>query len=423
MKYIKGEVYFPIIIGLHLVLWVVDLALFEGAPILVEGESATQRVLGEVMSSWVVTVFGFNLLMATRARWVERIFGGLDKMYVIHRRSGVVAAVLLLLHFGIVPRHPEFTIGKPMGFYAMVLILLGIAFAASPLMKRKLPYHKWVGGHRLMGLFYVGGVAHALYVPTLISKLPLIRVYVFGMAFMGCASWFYRAFLFRLLHRPLAYLVSEVRPFGRGAVEICMTPKDDALDYEAGQFAFFSFGEHAPKESHPFTIASAPENNRELRIVVKASGDFTSALVGEVKVGNEVAVEGSYGHLTQKSMQSTEQVWIAGGIGVTPFLSLARSLAGSGRSAKLFWSVRSGDEAYFHDELKALAEDSAFEYELWQSNEQGPITVDQMGGRKMFASKDVVICGPVALRDALTTQLRATGTKSGQIHSEEFAFR
>ncbi len=309
-----------------------------------------------------------------------------------------------------------------MGFYAMVLFLLGIAFAASPLMKRKLPYHKWVGGHRLMGLFYVGGVAHALYVPTPISKLPLIRAYVFGMAFLGCASWFYRAFLFRLLHRPLVYLVSEVRQFGRGAVEICMTPKDERLEYEAGQFAFFSFGEHAPKESHPFTIASAPEN-RELCIVVKACGDFTSDLVANVKVGNEVAVEGSYGHLTQKSMRTTEQVWIAGGIGVTPFLSLARSLAASGRSAKLFWSVRSGDEAYFDTELKTLAEDSAFEYELWPSNEQGPISVEKMGGREMFASKDVIICGPEALRDALTTQLRATGTKRGQIHSEEFTFR
>ncbi len=93
MRYIKGEVYFPIIIAIHLVFWAVDIALHQGSLALVPGESPIQRVIGEIMSSWVVTVFGFNLLMSTRARWVERIFGGLDKMYVIHRRSGIVAGV------------------------------------------------------------------------------------------------------------------------------------------------------------------------------------------------------------------------------------------------------------------------------------------------------------------------------------------
>jgi len=138
MRYIKGEVYTPIIVGLHMVFWGIDLALFQGSPVLAEGESPVQRVLGEFLSSWVITVFGFNLLMTTRWRWVERVFGGLDKMYVIHRRSGIIAGVLLLLHFGIVPRYPEFTIGKPLGFAAMVLIILGIAFAAAPWMKRKI---------------------------------------------------------------------------------------------------------------------------------------------------------------------------------------------------------------------------------------------------------------------------------------------
>ena len=90
MRIIRSETYFPIIVGVHLILWAVDLSLYEGSLALVDGESATQRVLGEIMSSWVVTVFGFNLLMVTRIRWVERVFGGLDKMYLIHRRSGVI---------------------------------------------------------------------------------------------------------------------------------------------------------------------------------------------------------------------------------------------------------------------------------------------------------------------------------------------
>ncbi len=400
-----------------------DLSLYEGSPVLVQGESPVQRVLGEIMSSWVVTVFGFNLLMTTRARWVERIFGGLDKMYLIHRRSGVIAAVLLLVHFGTVPRHPVFSAGKPMGFAAMALIILGIAFAAAPLMKRKIPYHKWVNGHRLMGLFYVVGIAHALSVPTLIAQLPIVRTYVFGMALLGCASWFYRAFVFRLVHRPAPYTIAKVRRFGGSVVEICMAPKKAPLEHEAGQFVFLSFDQHSPKESHPFTIASAP-TEEELRIVIKASGDFTSDLVAQVDTGEQVRVEGPYGHLTQGHFGSGEQVWIAGGIGITPFLALAHSLADSGKKTKLLWSVRSKDEAYFDDELRTLAQGSAtFDYEIWQSNEQGYLSVDGAGGRETFRGKDVIICGPSAFRDSLMTQLEKAGTKSRQIHSEEFAFR
>jgi len=423
MRYVKGEIYFPIIIGVHFVLWAIDLSLLQGSPVLVDGESPVQRVLGEVLSSWVITVIGFNLLMTTRLRWVERIFGGLDKMYVIHRRSGIVAGVLLLLHFGIVPRHPEFSIGKPLGFVAMALMVAGIAFAAAPLMKRKIPYHKWLGGHRLMGIFFVVGVAHSLNVPTLISQLPLVRTYVYGMATLGVVSWIYCAFLSKLLRPKLAYAVTAVRRHGKSVVDIRLVPAGKALEHQAGQFAFFSFDAHSPREWHPFTIASPP-GARELRIAVKASGDFTSDLVANVAPGDEVRVDGPFGLFTQGDSRSDEQIWIAGGIGITPFLALAPRLASDGKKAKLVWSVRTVDDAPFDEELTQLAQESdCLEYELWRSNERGYLTIDAAGGSDAFHGKDVFICGPTALRDGLEAQLKTTGVSSRRFHSEEFAFR
>ena len=107
-----------------------------------------------------------------------------------------------------------------------------------------------------------------------------------------------------------------------------MAPKKGLLAYEAGQFAFFSFAALSPRESHPFTIASAP-SGENLRIIVKASGDFTSELVRAVEVGDEVRVEGAYGHLTERHCDSQQEVWVAGGIGITPFLSRAHALGDS----------------------------------------------------------------------------------------------
>lgn len=422
MRFIRSEVYFPIIVAIHLVLWAVDLAMYDGSLALFQGEAPVWRVTGEVMSSWVVTVFGFNLLMATRAGWVERIFGGLDKMYLIHRRSGIIAAVLLLLHFGTVPRSPDFAIGKPMGFAAMVLILLGIAFAAAPLMRRKLPYHRWVTGHRLMGIFYVVGIAHGMLVPTLISQLPLVRTYVLGMSLLGIGSWVYTAFVSKMTKRPSGYVVADLRRFGGNAVEISLSPQGEPMKHEAGQFAFFTFPGHGPGQAHPFTVASAP-GAEALRIVVKASGDFTDALVPSIQVGEEVRVEGPYGHLTHEICTAPEQVWVAGGIGITPFLSLAQALPGKGKSVKLYWSVRTEDEGFFDEELTELAgKTNGLDYELWQTSEKGYLSVDR-AGPGVFKGKDVLICGPEALRDGLSSQLKSVGTRPNQIHSEEFAFR
>ena len=421
MRFVRSEVYFPIIVGAHLVLWGIDLALHSGSVSLYEGESAVQRVLGEMFSSWVITVFGFNLLMATRARWVERVFGGLDKMYLIHRRAGVIAVVLLLLHFGVVPRAPEFSVGKPLGFAAMVLIFFGVVVAAAPVFKRRIPYQKWLSGHRIMGLFYVVGVIHAFTVPTLISQLPLVRTYVFGMAAIGVGSWFYKAFLHRRVRRPLPYTVATVRRWGNAIVELKLRPDGAAMSHAAGQFAFFTFPGIAVGESHPFTIASAPDD-AELCVVVKASGDFTADLVARAAEGDPVLAEGPYGQFIQERVSGDSQIWVAGGVGITPFLSLVRGLGP--RSARLTWSVRTADEAVFHDELTAIANNNPhFDYSLWISNEQGYLGAGDVCEAAVEQDADVLICGPVALRDGIEKGLRARGVPAARVHSEEFAFR
>jgi len=423
MRMVKSELYFPIIIGLHFLMWAVALFLYDGPLTLGEGENPVQRILGEMMSSWVITVFGFNLLMTTRARWVERIFGGLDKMYLIHRRAGVIAIVLLLLHFGIVPKLSEFTVGKPLGFAAMALILLGVMVSAAPLFKRRIAYHKWLSVHRLMGPFYVLGVCHAFLVPTLISRLPLVRAYVFGMAFVGIVAWLYRVFLHLRVHPRIAYEVAAIRRFGGSVLELEMAPVGAPMQFLPGQFAFFRFSGINPLEAHPFTVASHPEEGR-LRVVIKGSGDFTESLQTQAKEGQSVQVEGPYGHFTQRWSSSRRQVWVAGGIGITPFLSFAQDLKDSEREVALYWTVRTKQEACFDDELRDLAECTpGLTYYLWLSNNDGRLTADAMAETMQADDLDVFICGTEALRDSLTDQLHVIGVPSRNIHSEEFSFR
>ena len=422
-RFIQSTVYFPVIIGLPLIIWTVALFFYNGPLILSNGENPVQRVLGEITASLAVTLLGFNLLMTTRSHRIERILGGLDKMYLIHRRGALLAIVLLVLHAAVSPRYPEINPGKPLGVLAMGLIFLGIAMSAAPFFKRRLPYHKWLTMHRLMGPFFLLGVCHAFLVPTLLSKLPLVRSYILGIAILGIGSWLYRTFLHRWLHPHNSYKVTNVKRLGNTVLALEMAPTGTPLRSFPGQFAFFKFPGINPGESHPFTIASAPGQNR-LRIAIKKLGDFTNSLQEQIQVGSTVNVEGPYGVFTQSRSSAKHQIWIAGGIGITPFLAMANDLNNSELNATLYWTVCKKEDAFFDNELRHLAEHKpGLTYKLWLSDENGPLTAEAMPEITNSEKVDVFICGPEAFRRSLTAQLRAAGIPRRSIHSEEFTFR
>lgn len=434
MRRLKQEIYFPIIVGIHFIFWAIDLYFYQGSFKEVSSDTMffgqltdvtwknPHRILGEVFSSWVVTVFAFNFLMATRARWVENLFGGLDKMYLIHRRSGVIAVFLLLAHFIVVPRDlVEFNPGKPLGFYAFALIIIGVILSVAPFFKKKMPYHKWVNFHKLMGVFYVMGVVHGIMVSSLIKELPITRVYVFGMAFIGIGAWFYRAFLFALFNKKLDYTVNTIKDLGNGITEITLLPKKDPLGFKAGQFAFFTFPSISKWEQHPFTISSHPHDKEHLRITIKGLGDYTNGLANKLNKGDQAMVEGPYGKFTTSHSKEREQIWVAGGIGITPFLSLVKDYYT--KNITLFWCVANENEAPYKKRLEELAASNPmFDFILWPSDKRGHIDLDDMSIRNP-EEKSYFICGPEPLKKSLFKQLQVEGVAQKNIHDEEFAFR
>ncbi len=417
MRTIKQEHYFPVLIAIHFVFWWIDLALYTGSY-----EYNSMHIAGEVFSSWVVTVFAANFLMATRLKWVERIFGGLDKMYMIHRRSGVIAVVLLIAHFIVVPRDPTFTIGKPMGFYALVLILIGVIISAAPIFKRKIKYHKWLNIHKFMGVFYVLGIAHSFNVPTLTSELPIVRAYVYGMALIGILAWFYRAFLYNLFNKKLNYTVESVKQFKNDTLEILLQPNEKQLSFKAGQFAFVQFEGLNRNEAHPFTISNHSSDD-QLRFTVKSLGDYTSNLQAELKPGTKAKVSTAFGQFDFKKSKYKKQIWLAGGIGITPFLSFIKEIDAD-YEATLVWSVRSKDQANNNDEIEAIASQKPYlNFVLWDSEKQGYFSIDKLYNTANIKDSSVFICGPEVMRESYIKQLLEKGVSIRDIHYEEFSFR
>src|SRR5690606_29356816 len=121
------------------------------------------------------------------------------------------------------------------------------------------------------------------------------------------------------------------------------------------------------------------------------------------------------------------QVWVAGGIGVTPFLSWCRDLTGDiAHDVEFFYSVRHLEQALFWAEIEAIAiRYPRLHPHLHVSSLAGPLTVDRIAAasRVDLADTDVYMCGPVPMINALDGGLRQAGVPAGSIHFQEFSIR
>lgn len=143
--------------------------------------------------------------------------------------------------------------------------------------------------------------------------------------------------------------------------------------------------------------------------------------------GLPATVTGPYG-MFDYTLGGPRQIWVAGGIGVAPFLSWLTSLhSADDYSIDLFYSSRSKSNAVYLEELREA------ERRLSPVLRLHPTFTDADGrltGNKIVAATEpvgpttqVFLCGPVAMVDDLTHDFRRHGTPKDYIHSEHFSFR
>jgi predicted ferric reductase len=173
-------------------------------------------------------------------------------------------------------------------------------------------------------------------------------------------------------------------------------------------------------ESHPFSIASSNlENN--LKIIVKNFGDFTSEFKN-LKVGDEVLVDGPFGYFSYNNFKNKNQIWIAGGIGITPFLSMIKNLD-KVYNIDFYYSVKEDKEAIHLSELQDISQkNSNLKFISWVSSKMGYIkgeTISSMS--KGLKGKEIFLCGPSGFMESLKDQFVSLGVDIKKIHYENFS--
>lgn len=271
-----------------------------------------------------------------------------------------------------------------------------------------------------MGVFFAFGAFHYLFILKPFSVGDPLGIYVAAFCGLGLAAFGWRQLPARM--RPSRrYAVAGLETTGK-AVAITMTPTGRALRFRPGQFAFISFDGGEP---HPFTISKAPGEDGSLRMTVAGRGDFTGRLIGSLKVGTPVRVEGPFGRFLRRRSKMPE-LWIAGGIGITPFVAWAQAMDPRDGPTHLFYCVRNEGGAAHIEELKALAERLPnLTLTLHTSEASGRATADAILETSGLdpAGLSIAFCGPEPMRKALTGGFAARGVSVRRIRYEEFEIR
>ena len=396
--------------------------------------SLAPTYLGQYAGLIGATFLCITFVFTTRLQIIDRLFGGQDKVYRIHRVVSLTGFFAILAHpalfamrgaaIGISPTLyllPGADLTLNAGIFGLYTLITLVALTLLV----KLPYHIWKFTHSFMGLFLFFAFYHILTIPSDISVYMPLRAWMVFLFIVASTSYLYTILFSRVLRPKYFYIVDRIVDLGN-VTEIYLVPESKNLEFEPGQFLFVRFPRSAVGgEEHPFTISS-PQGAKELRISAKKDGDYTNELPS-LKKGDRAAITAPYGGVYRGFARGNDVVCIAGGIGITPFLSLfgSSSIQSIDRKKHLFYSVPERNQAHYDKELQEDAKkDPNLDYNLWVTADKGYLTVEKI--REVVGSlkdKKFYICGPSTMYKAISSQLRALGIGDSQVMFEEFNFR
>ncbi|MCX6790979.1 MAG: ferric reductase-like transmembrane domain-containing protein, partial [Candidatus Gribaldobacteria bacterium] len=250
--------------------------------------TSTLTSLGQIFGLLGMAMFVITLTLSARAKFIENCFGGMDRVYKAHHLLGGISFLLLLFH----PLVLAFKFAR-ISFKEAALFLLpgsnnAINFGIIALVIlitllfltyfSKLRYHIWKLSHKFLGLAFFFAIFHTFFAASDVARNLPLKIYMAGLVVLGISAFLYRTLIGWVLVTKFNYTVVNIKEMSDQTMEIEMASKDKALKFLPGQFAYFNFYSQGIKtESHPFSISSGL-NDTNLKIAVKALGDYTASL-------------------------------------------------------------------------------------------------------------------------------------------------
>ncbi len=391
---------------------------------------------------WLLFAMMYCVLTALRIPRVDRFFEGLPETLRSHRKVGIATAVLLFLHWA-AAKGPKWLValglmeasqrkrgqgadptmleeifkflkdsGEWLG-YAMIILLALTLFGFF------LRHNTWLKQHRLFGLLTFLGTLHGIgSVPNPYQGSWVMAAVV--LLTIPCGWLLYRQAVLDAA-KPQKGTVTRASRIEKDILEITVRPDDPDFSIRSGQFVRLSFDE--AEYPHPFTVSEVTRDGNgrtEYSVLVKALGSYTGKIQNEDLVGRQAYFQGPYGEFMSSVPSSS--LWVAGGIGISPFIAKLNDKSCHLEDVTLVWSFRSKEEKLLRhlEELCAGRGVRLFAFNTAQGeriswNGRFAEITDELKPKAAF------FCGPASLEKALRSNLRLKGITS--VKSEYFNWR
>jgi len=192
--------------------------------------------------------------------------------------------------------------------------------------------------------------------------------------------------------------------------------------YQPGQFLHLALDEYDPSgqwpESRCFSIQSAP-GEELIRITYAIKGKFTSRMQQELKPGKQVTMKLPYGDLFIQMHNKVNTVFIAGGTGITPFLSLFSHVSfNEYTSPRIYLGFRSREYNIYHNELYLSLNSSKFVKSFYEDID-GRLDIHKIFSENGIGS-DYFISGPPVMIKSFKQALITNGVPANQVLTDDW---
>ncbi len=410
---------------------VVTAGLFAAAK-LVSPANTFWQLLAQVTGILGIILLSWSYIISSKNRVIEKLFGGLDKAYRLHHIIGGTAFVLVLNHplFLVIKSLPvntlktyllpssvlSYTLGV-LGLYALLILLVLTLYV-------DLPYYLWKKTHEWMGIVILLSGLHALLVPSDVSSFLPLTIWVGGWIAIALLAFIYKRYLYYALQPKNNYRMRRIVQEGDVWIaELEPSAPRNKIEFAPGQYAFFEVNRPGgrKRDEHPFSILST--DGDILTIAAKIIGEFTAQMLRN-ETGTLVTVRGPYGNFGLQTRNKKRMVWIAGGIGITPFATMARAIL-KDQEVYLYYSCRDDGRGILGRIFQYLSINKPnLHWIPCNSKTQGRITGKMLFDQGLTTPDTFFFfCGPDNMMKSLENQLIKLGIKRRHIIYENFAFK
>lgn len=412
------------------------LPILMAMPLFFLGKPKFKYLVGEL----AYCLFICDVIIGLRPRWLEKRIE-LKTLYLVHGFMAIFAVGLAIIHellshlHGLAGTMGNIAFYGSIGFAVLELIFLSNQFLYDiPIVNQVLKVIRWLSNRlyisRELNLFL------HLFTPFIVIfvflHVLLIPKFSHNSNFMFFFVSYFGIFIFLYLYYGIYtklhvshYVVTSINQENNHSFELTLTYKfGKHLKIKGGQFIFIATPFSFISEYHPFSVLAVKDNGKQIKLGIKEEGDFTKKMA-QLQKGTMIRIKGVYGHMTAPSNKQPV-ICIAGGIGITPCISLLSSLP-TQRQGILLWSVHAKNDLIFQNELTKLVQTHPNVKVICHiSSEEGHLNENKLNNDlnslKSKNNANYFICGPQRMSNSITTDLEKIGISSRHILSEGFIF-